>query len=274
MHLLISLCAFALFGCSMEKSFIYFPSRDIATTPRDVGLVYEDVTVTAEDNVELNGWFIPSPDADVTLLWFHGNAGNISHRVHNIGLLHNAVKAHIFIIDYRGYGRSHGSVSEEGTYKDARAAIRYLKSRTDIHPKRIVIFGRSLGAAVALDVALREDSLALILETPFTSIGDMAKTILPVLPIGPFLRTKYDNLRKIRQVRVPLLVLHGDRDEIVPYEHGKALFDAAPEPKQFYTIRNAGHNDTYVVGGDAYFTALADFISAVGRNQTTEIKEG
>jgi hypothetical protein len=123
-----------------------------------------------------------------------------------------------------------------------------------------VFYGRSLGAAVAVDLALREESLALIIETPFASIREMAKLIFPFLPVGPFLRTRYDTLEKIRQVRGPLLILHGDQDDIVPYAQGQRIFEAAPEPKEFYTIRGAHHNDTFIVGGDPYFAALKDFI--------------
>jgi fermentation-respiration switch protein FrsA (DUF1100 family) len=250
----------------VEKSLIFYPISEIDRTPKELGLPFEDITFTTEDGVHLNGWFIPSTEGDLTLLWFHGNAGNISHRLDNIRLLHDKVKIHIFIIDYRGYGRSEGSVSEAGTYRDASAALQYLRSRKDLDPKKIVFYGRSLGAAVAVDLALREESLALIIETPFASIREMAKLIFPCLPVGPFLRTRYDTLEKIRKVRGPLLVLHGDQDDIVPYTQGQRIFEAAPEPKEFYTIRGAHHNDTFIVGGDPYFAALKDFVDrAVAR---------
>jgi fermentation-respiration switch protein FrsA (DUF1100 family) len=227
----------------VEKSLIFYPISEIDRTPKELGLPFEDITFTTEDGVRLNGWFIPSTEGGLTLLWFHGNAGNISHRLDNIRLLHDKVKIHIFIIDYRGYGRSEGSVSEAGTYRDAS-----------------VFYGRSLGAAVAVDLAVREEPLALIIETPFASVREMAKAVLPFLPIGPFLRTRYDTLEKIRKVRGPLLVLHGEQDDIVPYAQGQRIFEAAPEPKEFYTIRGAHHNDTFIVGGDPYFAALKDFI--------------
>ena len=251
----------------MEKSFIFYPTSEIDRTPKEVGLSYEDVTFSAQDGVRLNGWFIPSTEGDLTLLWFHGNAGNISHRLENIRLLHDKVKLHIFIVDYRGYGRSEDSASESGTYMDASAALQYLRSRKDLDPKKIVFYGRSLGAAVAVDLALREEPLALIIETPFTSIREMAKLAFPFLPIGPFLRTRYDSLEKIRRVRGPLLVLHGDQDDIVPYEHGQRIFEAAPDPKEFYTIRGANHNDTFIVGGDPYFAVLKDFIERAAARQ-------
>jgi fermentation-respiration switch protein FrsA (DUF1100 family) len=200
-------------------------------------------------------------------VWFHGNAGNISHRVENIKLLHDKVKVNIFIFDYRGYGRSEGSVSEAGTYQDGAAALQFVRKQPGVEAENLIIFGRSLGAAVAAEMASRFDSRGLILESPFISIREMAKSVFPLLPIGPLLQTRYDNLEKIVKIKVPLLVLHGDRDEVIPYEHGKRVFAAAPGPKDFYTINGAGHNDTYIVGGDAYFQRLRSFIETVTASQ-------
>jgi len=256
-----------LWSCQMEDSLIFYPTSEMDGTPKELGLSYEDIYFTTEDGVKLNGWFIPSSEGEFTLLWFHGNAGNISHRLQNIRLLHEKVKTHIFIIDYRGYGRSEGRVSEAGTYKDAEAAFHYLQNQKDIASKRIVLFGRSLGAAVAAHLAVREDALALILESPFSSIREMAKVVFPFLPIGPFLRTQYDVLGNIKQARQPVLVLHGDQDDIVPFALGKKVFEAAPEPKEFYTIRGADHNNTFVVGGDPYFAVLKSFIQRAAARQ-------
>jgi uncharacterized protein len=243
----------------MEEKFIFFPSAEIERTPRDAGLVFEDVYFTAADGVRLNGWLAPYPGAKITLLWFHGNAGNISHRVGGMRLLHDRVKANLFIIDYRGYGRSEGTASEKGTYEDARAALRYLRARKDIAP-HIAFFGQSLGAAVATELAAGENCLALILEAPFASIRDMARVVFPLLPIGPLLKTRYDVAERIKDVKAPILVLQGERDEVIPIEQGKKVFAAAPEPKEFYAIAGAGHNDTFHVGGNAYFDAIRNFI--------------
>ena len=247
-------------GCPMEEKFIFFPDSTVDVTPKDAGLAFEDVFFTTSDGVRLNGWFMPYAGSRITLLWFHGNAGNISHRLENIKLLHNKVQINVFIFDYRGYGRSEGRVSEEGTYRDGEAALKYLRNREEIDPRRIVFFGRSLGAAVAADLATREECLALILETPFVSIREMAKAAFPFFPIGPLLRTRYDVAEKIKKAKAPILVLHGDKDEVVPFEQGKRVFETASQPKEFYAIRGAHHNDTYIVGGDAYFAALKDFI--------------
>jgi len=259
--------AFLLVGCRPEDKLIFYPSAEIIHTPGQVGLEFQDLFFTTADGVRLNGWFIPHRDARITLVWFHGNAGNIGHRVENIKLLHDKVKVNIFIFDYRGYGRSEGSVSEAGTYQDGAAALQFVRKQPGVEAENLIIFGRSLGAAVAAEMASRFDSRGLILESPFISIREMAKSVFPLLPIGPLLQTRYDNLEKIVKIKVPLLVLHGDRDEVIPYEHGKRVFAAAPGPKDFYTINGAGHNDTYIVGGDAYFQRLRSFIETVTASQ-------
>src|SRR5262245_43273762 len=254
-----------LSACRFEDRFIFHPYPQVEQTPAHVRLDFEDVYFTTDDGVQLNGWFVPYPQAQATWLWFHGNAGNIGHRVDNIRLLHDKVGINVFIFDYRGYGRSQGTVSEEGTYRDGAAALRYLLSRKDVDSKGLIFFGRSLGAAVAAELALEYPCRALILETPFSSIAKMAAVAFPLLPIKGLLRTRYDTEEKVRRIKCPLLVIHGDQDDIVPYSQGKEVFAAAAEPKQFYTIRGARHNDTYIVGGDAYFSALKNFIERAGQ---------
>ncbi len=270
----VPLLVAGILGTSMllglEKYVIYVPERTIEMTPQSEGLAYEDVWFPTSDGLKLHGWLVPSPDARVTLVWFHGNAGNISHRVDNIKQLHRfldrALTPNIFIFDYRGYGKSQGGfsdLSEEATYRDAEGALAYLRARQDLAHTQPVYFGRSLGAAIAVEVARRHSPAGLILETPFTSIRDMAKAALPFLPVGGLLQTKYDSLAKIREIRAPLLILHGDRDDVVPYEQGRRLFEAANEPKTFYAIRGARHNDTYIVGDRAYFDAWARFLEGL-----------
>jgi uncharacterized protein len=249
-----------LTACRMEDQFIFHPSATIEHTPLQVGLDFEDVFFATRDGLRLNGWFVPHRQARSTLVWFHGNAGNIGHRVENIKLLHDRVKVNIFIFDYRGYGRSEGSVSEEGTYLDGEAALDFVQKRFGTEHKKIILFGRSLGAAVAAEMANRFESQGLILETPFVSIPEMARVLLPFLPIRPLLRTRYDVRKTIQKIKTPLLVLHGDRDEVIPFAQGKMVFDAAPEPKKFFTIAGARHNDTYLIGGELYFQQLQTFI--------------
>ncbi len=249
----------------IEENFIFFPEKEITATPDDFGLGFENVYFTAIDGVKLHGWFVPG-ESNITWLWFHGNAGNISHRLSNLTILRDKLGVNVLIFDYRGYGRSEGEVSEEGTYLDAEAALAYLRSRLDVGRGKVVFFGRSLGCAVAVDLASRHRPYALILESPFTSISDMAKRTVPMLPHDTLISTKFDSISKISGISVPLLVLHGDRDEVVPIELGQQLYEEANEPKEFYTIHGAGHNDAYVAGGEEYFSTLCQFLTKLGEN--------
>ncbi len=253
-----------LFGCGLEKGSIYFPDRSIRNIPSDIGLSYEDLYFDTSDGVRINGWFVPHPKGDTTLLWFHGNSGNLGGRIIPIEKFHRHLKVNILAIDYRGYGRSEGTLSEEGTYLDAVGAYDYLTTRPDIDAGRIIVFGRSLGTAVAVELATRRNPYGLILEAPFSSVRDMARKTFPWLPIGSFLKIHYDSLSKMPQLKVPLLVLHGDQDNIVPYTQGRRVFEAAPEPKTFYTIQGAGHNNTHRKGGGEYFRTISGFIEKLG----------
>jgi fermentation-respiration switch protein FrsA (DUF1100 family) len=249
-----------LYGCWMEKGLIFFPTREMTITPAYVGLRFEDLYLKTSDGIRVNAWFIPHPEARASLLWLHGNGGNLSHRVDQLRWLHEWVPAHVLMLDYREYGRSEGTVTEEGTYRDAEAAYDHLVSRPESASGRVVVFGQSLGSAVAVELSLRRRVDGLILEAPLISIREMARTVFPWFPGTGWLKTRYDTLSKIGKVKAPLLILHGDRDEIVPFEHGERLYGAANEPKRFYTIRGSGHNDTYIVGGRPYFEEMARFI--------------
>lgn len=246
----------------IERAFIYFPSRPLTATPADAGLAYDEVFFTAADGVDLHGWFVPG-SGRVTWLWFHGNAGNVSHRVPDIRLFHQRLGANIFIFDYRGYGRSGGVPSEEGIYRDAEAALDMLRRRGDVDPDALVYFGRSLGAAVAIELATRYPPRGLVVEGAFGSVAAMARHQYPFLPVWPLLHTRYDSLRKIRDIEVPLLVIHAERDEVVPLAMGRGLFAAAREPKVFFLIPGAHHNDTSTVGGEGYLSALAQFLESL-----------
>jgi fermentation-respiration switch protein FrsA (DUF1100 family) len=252
------LATFFSSACALEHRFIFHPEKAMLQTPADVGLAFDDVYFSTGDGIRLNGWYIPGSTAGITLLWFHGNAGNISHRVENIRMLHDKLGISIFIFDYRGYGLSAGNISEGGTYLDGVAAVGFLRERYHLQASQLVIFGRSLGAAVAAETAAQFDHLMLILESPFVSVPEMARAIFPLLPLGSFLSTQYNTLEKVQRVRSPLFVLHGDQDEVVPFTQGQKVFAAAAEPKKFYAIPGAGHNDTYLAGGDGYFSALRE----------------
>lgn len=261
-----------------EDKFIYYPAKypegdwQIEAFAREGEIVpeIEDSYFQASDGVKLHGWFC-SPQRKVhgaferapsvmTLLWFHGNAGNISHRYDMLRALIK-LPAQIFIIDYRGYGKSEGAPSEEGLYLDARAAWDYLTVERGIAPRRIIIFGKSLGGAAAIDLAGKVEAAGLIVQSSFTSAADMASQIMPFIPRA-LIKTKMDSISKIASIRCAKLFIHSPVDEVVPYELGRRLFEAAPEPKQFYEVKGANHNDTWIVGGKDYFEALRAFVEA------------
>ena len=248
---------------AMEHHFIFFPDRPLVATPALYDLAYEDVHFPAADGTALHGWFLPGEAEQPLILFFHGNAGNISHRLNNLRLLHR-LGLNVFIFDYRGYGSSAGKAGEEGTYRDARGALTWLQAR-GWSPPRIVYFGRSLGAAVAVQLALETPPAGLILETPFTSIAAMGRHHNPILyfALGWLLDARYDNLAKIGRIRVPLLIFQGDRDTIVPKSMARQLFDAANEPKNWHIIPGADHNDTYEVGGEDYWRAWSLFLRQI-----------
>ena len=260
LRILVLLSAIAALMLLFERRLIYFPQRTLDLTPQALGLASEELALRTEDGVRLHGWFLPVTGSRLTLLVCHGNGGNVSHRLDRALLAHAQLGTDVLLFDYRGYGRSEGSPDEEGTYRDARAAWRWLLARGQ-PPGRIVIFGESLGSAVALQLALdSEGARALVLESPFASIPEMARAVYPFLPVSPLVRTRYDNLAKVGRLHLPLLVLHGDRDDIVPFAQGRRVFEAAPQPKRFYAIPGASHNDTYLVGGEAYWRVLREFL--------------
>jgi len=257
--LLILIAAGIVFYPFIENSIIFHPDRQLDDNPSNWELFYKDIQFLTPDGQRLHGWFFPLSEKSPVLIFCHGNAGNISHRIENVKLL---VKKGIsvFLFSYRGYGKSSGRPSEKGIYIDGIAAYDYLTGIEKISSERIAIFGRSLGGSVATEVALHRKARCLIIESTFTSIKDMAKTIFPFFIFSPFLPHHYNTISKIANVSIPKLIIHGDNDEIVPFSMGKKLFAQAPEPKLFLPIHGAGHNDTYVVGGEKYFDAIVNFI--------------
>lgn len=244
-----------------ETSFIYFPMREFDGEPTAMGQGFEDVALVAEDGTRLHGLFLPAREPRMTFLVSHGNAGNISHRVERALLFRDWLQANVLLYDYRGYGRSEGKPDEPGTYKDARAAYRHLVEARAIDPDRLVLFGESLGSAVTVELATSHRCGAVVLEAPFTSMPEMARVHYPIFPIGSLIRNRYDNVSKMGRLRAPLLVMHGNRDSVVPFWMGERVFQAAAPPKEFFRIEGADHNDTYVVGGASYRRALGDFLT-------------
>ncbi|MBU0634341.1 MAG: alpha/beta hydrolase [Candidatus Omnitrophica bacterium] len=254
-----------LYAQYLEARTIYYPTRVLEATPGDIGLEYEDIFFSTEDNVKLHGWFIPKNGAKTTLVFAHGNGGNISHRLEKI-LFFNKLGLNIFIFDYRGYGKSRGCPSEAGLYRDGRAALSYLKSapaRDDKGKQAIIVYGESLGGAVAIDLAAKEKIDGLILEGTFTNVRDMARIIYPVLPAF-LIKSKFDSLAKIREVEKPKLCLHSRDDDIVPFLLGRKLFDAASQPKEFLEL-SGGHNDAFFVSQTKIAAALKVFMQKIIR---------
>lgn len=247
-----------------EKRFVFFPEPEVTSTPAHSGLRYEDVCLTTWDGLKLHGWFLPAPEAAAgpetqTWLWFHGNGGNLGTRVGQLERAHRLLSVHQFIFDYRGYGNSEGIPSERGTYLDARAAFRYLEQRPDVNPNLIVYFGHSLGAAVAVELAASYSPAGMALIAPFSSIRDMAKLALPLPMAGWIVRNHYNSLAAISQVHSPLIILHGELDEIVPHSQGFKLYEAANSPKRFVTLPDASHNNAHHVAADVMADSLLEF---------------
>jgi fermentation-respiration switch protein FrsA (DUF1100 family) len=237
---------------------IFQPSRGVDLQLAELGLEGEDVFLETEDDVRIHAFYLPAAGASRALLFLHGNAGNASHRLPNAAELIR-LGIHVLLLDYRGYGLSEGRPSEEGVYADARAGLAHLVARRGIPENRIVVFGRSLGGAVGVDLARDRDLAGVILESTWTSLADVARSMVgpPLAILG---RGRFESERKIAGIRAPLLFFHGDRDEIIDFELGRRLFEAAPEPKEFETIRGAGHNDTTLVGGPPYFARIGRFL--------------
>ncbi len=257
----IAYVTFAFVMFLLQSRLIYYPnmpSRAVTATPDQVGLIYERVEFAAEDGVRLDGWFLPAEMPRGVLLFFHGNAGNISHRLESLRIFRD-LGLSTFIFDYRGYGRSEGKVSEQGTYRDAEAAWRYLTVERGIPEQSIVYFGRSLGASIAAHLAMTRVPKALILESAFTSAPDVAARTYPFLPVRWLARFQYNAREYLESVTAPVLLVHSSQDEIIRFEHGRALFASANEPKRFLEIRG-GHNEGFLVSGKTYVDALDAFL--------------
>ena len=243
----------------VEKRYVFFPTSEIEMTPADVGLEFQDLFFPTANGNLLHGWLVPG-SGNGTWLWFHGNGGNIGHRVIELALLHQRLAVSVLIFDYQGYGRSEGKPSELGTYQDARAALDQLRHIKGEESEPVVYYGHSLGTAIAVNLAAEQPPTGLVLVSPFTSISDMAGRAFPWLPVSWLVRGHYDTLSVIPNVNSPVLFLHGEDDELVPFAHGERLFRAAREPKAFQALAQTGHNDTFQTGGEVYWGAIEGFL--------------
>jgi len=233
-----------------QSRFIFFPGDEITATPGEIGLSYETVNLETDDGKKLSGWFIPARNERGVVLFCHGNAGNISHRLESIEVFHD-LRLSTFIFDYRGYGRSEGKVSEQGTYLDAKAAWRYLVQKRQIESSSIIIFGRSLGGSIAAWLAQESLPKALILESSFTSIRNMASDMYPFL---------YSTMDYLTRVKCPVLIVHSRDDELTPFSHGQRLFETANDPKEFLEISGT-HNEGFIESAEVYKGGLNFFLS-------------
>lgn len=260
---------FLVFIYLVQPRLLYLPdlpSRQLQATPAAAGLDYEPLTLVTADGVELDAWFLPAPNPRATLLFLHGNAGNISHRLDSLAVF-NRLGLSTLIFDYRGYGRSQGRPSEAGTYRDATAAWRYLTEARALEAGRIVVFGRSLGGAIAAELAARVRPAALILESAFTSAPDLGAQLYPFLPVRWISRFRYPTREYLAGVRCPVLIVHSRDDEITDFGHAERLFAAVPGPRRLLELRG-GHNDGFLRSYDAYLDGLERFLGeSIGTRQ-------
>lgn len=260
--------ALVLFAFSLrwiENRLIFFPPKypQGFADPAVYGLNAEEVWIEASDGVRLNAFFIAEPDSRRVMLLLHGNAENIGYGLPRLKAF-SALGLNLFALDYRGYGRSEGLPDEAGVYRDAEAAYRYLVEQRGFRGEAIVLYGNSLGGAVAVDLAARHPCGALILESTFTNAPEMARRMF-LLPLFQYIpKSRFDSLKKISAVRAPILIIHGTRDEVVPFEMGERLFVAAPEPKRFLRVEGAGHNDVLAVAGEKYLEAMRSVLGDDG----------
>ena len=265
---LVAMVGYAVFAAAIffvQPRLIYYPEfgRSITGTPDDLGLAYEAVEITTADGEILHGWFVPAPATPTatpaaTVLFLHGNAGSISHRLDYLPMFYR-LGYNTFIFDYRGFGESSGTPSEPGTYLDAQAAWQYLIEKRTLPPDNVVLFGESLGGAIAAWLAANEKPALLVLASAFTSVPDMAAEMYPFLPVRLLSRFEYNTIDYLRNVTCPVFVAHSPQDEIVPFAHGQALYQAAPDPKQFLELQG-GHNNGFIYMRDDWVNVLNEFI--------------
>jgi fermentation-respiration switch protein FrsA (DUF1100 family) len=259
-----------------QDRLLYLPGmgRELAGTPERYGLPFEDVAIRTEDGETLHAWWIPANNARGAVILFHGNAGNISYRL-DYARMFDRLGYSTLLVEYRGYGRSTGSPSEQGTYLDAAASWRWLSETKGIARSDIALFGESLGGAVAAWLAERERPRALVLASTFTSVPDLAAEIYPFLPVRLLSRFEYNTLAALARIEAPVLVAHSPSDDIIPFSHGKRLFAAAREPKAFLEL-SGGHNDGFVFMRPEWANALGAFLDqpAGGNSKRETMREG
>lgn len=257
LYLIMAFFVFGGFVRFLEARSIFYPDPKLIATPQDINLPYEDVLFKTADGKNLHGWFIKAREESGVVLFFHGNAGNISHRLEKITML-NGIGLNIFIIDYRGYGKSEGTSTEKSMYLDAQAAYDYLVNVRKVPPNQIVAYGASLGGAAAIDLATQRNLSSIIIDSSFSNAADIAKIIYPFIPPF-FFKSKFNNIEKVKNLTIPKLFFHSKEDEIIPYALGEKLYMAAGEPKRQIIIQG-GHNDAHVHDSSTFMNAINHFL--------------
>ena len=248
-----------LFLYFLQNRMIFIPYKEVGGTPSDIGLEFEEVNLKSRGGANINGWFIPAENAEYTILFCHGNAGNISHRLDTISIF-NKLPANFFIFDYQAYGKSTGNISEKNLYGDVTAAWDYLTKTKNIPAEKIIIAGRSLGGSIAAHAAAEFSPGGLILESTFTSMPEIAGERLPFVPVKWLLKYKLPTIDNLAKVKCPVLIIASQDDSIIPFKHGKKLFEKAPEPKTFLEL-TGDHDDCYFLCRTKYIAALTNFIN-------------
>ncbi len=242
-----------------QASYVYHPTKEWTATPEKIGLEYEDVTFSAADGTRLSGWYIPAKDSRGTLLFCHGNANNISYELSPMAMYHK-LGFTLFFFDYRGYGHSEGAPSQKGVQLDAQAALDFLLSEKEIRLDQIILLGRSFGGSVAIPLAAKHAFRALIVEASFTSLADIGAKMHPFFPVRQLLRDPYNSIAFLPAVKSPVLVVHSRDDQLIPYEQGRRLYEAVPEPKQFLEITGPHDNRNDPASQAMYRRGIADYL--------------
>lgn len=250
-------------SCNCGKRFLFHPVKGLSATPAIIGLAYQNVRFTASDGTRLHGWWVPASYPRGTVLFCHGNAGNISYLIDTIDIYHK-MSFNIFVFDYRGFGVSEGTPTEQGTYLDAEAAWSYLVEKRSIKPRNIIVVGRSLGGPIAARLCRNKHPRALILESTFTSVRDLAEYYYPGVPVSWLFKGIYDTSAYIMDVHCPVLVIHSEYDEIVPFEMGEKLFETANRPSMIVPIKGS-HNSGFYTSRAVYMSGIADFLTTMAK---------
>jgi len=264
--LFIAYWALGLILYFMQPTFLYRPVRQILYTPGELGLDFESVVFESADGLRLTGWYVPADDSELTVLFCHGNGGNISHRLDSINIFYN-LGVNCFIFDYRGYGESDGKPGEQGTYLDVEAAYKWLMEEKNVSPDSIIIFGRSLGGSVAAYLAAKVEVKALIIESCFTSYADIGKKFYSYMPVRLFAKFGYPTIDYVRDVNCPVMIIHSRDDDIIPFEFGQKLYEAVDAPSEFVEIFG-GHNDGFLVSSEIYKKAWMKWLEFLKEYQT------